>query len=80
MAAPGPRAEHQGRPERQQGVVKWFDAKKGIGFIQRAGAPDVFVHFSNIIAVVRSFKKGEAVEFTVKQGSKGPAAVDVVRL
>ena len=66
--------------ERQRGVVKWFDARKGIGFIQRVGAPDVFVHFTQIISVVRSFEKGEAVEFGVKQGDKGPAAVDVVRL
>jgi CspA family cold shock protein len=66
--------------ERQTGVVKWFDAKKGIGFIQRVGAPDVFVHFSDIISVVRSFEKGEAVEFTVKPGPRGPTAVDVVRL
>jgi CspA family cold shock protein len=80
MALPGARAENQGRPERQQGVVKWFDAKKGIGFIQRPGLPDVFVHFAQIISVVRSLEKGEAVEFTVKLGSKGPTARDVVRL
>ena len=79
MLSPGP-PENQGRPERQQGVVKWFDAKKGIGFIQRAGAPDVFVHFTKIISVRRSFEKGEAVEFSVKQGAKGPTAVDVIRL
>lgn len=66
--------------ERQRGVVKWFDGKKGIGFIQRPGAPDVFVHFSNIISVVRSFEKGEEVEFTLKAGKRGPAAVDVIRL
>lgn len=65
---------------RERGTVKWFDAAKGIGFIQRAGAPDVFVHFSEIISVVRSFEKGEAVEFSVKMMAKGPAAVDVVRL
>ncbi|MFA4904458.1 MAG: cold shock domain-containing protein [Desulfobaccales bacterium] len=66
--------------ERQRGRVKWFDVKKGIGFIQREGAPDVFVHFSEIISVIRSFEKGDAVEFTVKQGRQGPAAADVVRL
>jgi CspA family cold shock protein len=66
--------------QREQGVVKWFDAKKGIGFIQRPGAPDVFVHFVQIISAIRSLEKGEAVEFGVKTGAKGPAAVDVVRL
>ena len=66
--------------QRERGVVKWFDVKRGIGFIQRTGAPDVFVHFSQIISVERSFQKGEAVEFGVKTGKKGPAAVDVVRL
>lgn len=66
--------------ERQRGVVKWFDAKKGIGFIARVGAPDVFVHFCQIISVVRSLERGESVEFGLKQGPKGPAAVDVVRL
>lgn len=65
---------------RQRGIVKWFDAKKGIGFIQRLGEPDVFVHFTQIISAVRSFEKGEAVEFDVKQGQKGPAAVDVIRI
>lgn len=66
--------------ERQRGVVKWFDAKKGIGFIRREGAPDVFVHFTQIISADRRLEKGEAVEFGVKSGAKGPAAVDVIRL
>jgi CspA family cold shock protein len=66
--------------ERQRGVIKWFDAKKGIGFIQRVGAPDVFVHFTQIISAVRSFEKGEEVEFSVKQGARGPAAEDVIRV
>lgn len=65
---------------RQRGVVKWFDRKKGIGFIARVGAPDVFVHFMSIICVTRCLEKGEEVEFSVKSGSKGPAAVDVIRL
>jgi cold shock protein len=69
-----------GGTERQRGVVKWFDPKKGIGFIQREGLPDVFVHFCQIISAVRCFEKGEQVEFGVKQGRRGPAAVDVVRL
>ena len=66
--------------ERQRGRVKWFDSRKGIGFIQRPGQPDVFVHFTKIISVVRSLDPGEEVEFSVTERRKGPAAVDVIRL
>lgn len=57
---------------REQGVVKWFNAAKGFGFIQRQSGEDVFVHFSAIDAEgYKSLNEGELVEFEVKQGPKG---------
>lgn len=64
-----------------RGKVKWFDAKKGYGFIERPGEPDVFVHFSAIQQ--RGFKAlddGEEVEFEIVMGDRGPQATNVVRL
>jgi CspA family cold shock protein len=63
----------------QQGTVKWFNAEKGFGFIATEGGPDVFVHFSAIQSDgYRSLNDGQAVEFEVVQGPKGPQA-DAVR-
>jgi cold shock protein len=57
---------------REQGTVKWFNAAKGFGFIQRQSGEDVFVHFSAIEAEgYKSLNEGQAVEFEVKQGPKG---------
>jgi CspA family cold shock protein len=65
--------------ERQRGRVKWFDSKKGIGFIQRDGASDVFVHFSQIIGWdYKTLHRGQEVEFTERQGKRGPVAADVI--
>ena len=64
--------------EREIGTVKWFNDKKGYGFIERASGPDVFVHFSAItMDGFKSLKEGEQVEFVVEQGQKGPTAADV---
>ena len=61
-----------------QGTVKWFSDSKGFGFIQREDGPDVFVHHSAIAGSgFRSLKEGDAVEFEVTQGPKGPQAADV---
>ena len=61
-----------------QGTVKWFSDSKGFGFIQREDGPDVFVHHSAIVGSgFRSLKEGEAVEFEVTQGPKGPQASNV---
>jgi CspA family cold shock protein len=67
---------------RETGAVKWFNAQKGYGFIERDAGGDVFVHFSaiNDMAGFRTLEEGERVEFTVEQGQKGPAAADVRRI
>ncbi len=63
---------------KEKGVVKWFNADKGFGFIQRESGEDVFVHFSAIQAGgYRSLNEGAQVEFLVKKGPKGLQAEDV---
>jgi len=66
---------------KEKGVVKWFNAAKGYGFIQRSSGDDVFVHFSAIQANgYRSLDEGSEVEFEVKQGPKGLQAENVMRI
>ena len=62
-----------------RGKVKWFDAKKGFGFITPDdGGEDLFVHFSNIEADgFKSLLEGQDVEYEVGQGRKGPQATQV---
>ena len=63
---------------RETGVVKWFNAAKGYGFIQRESGEDVFVHFSAIQTNgYRTLDEGAKVQFAVKQGPKGLQAEDV---
>ena len=63
-----------------QGVVKWFNNKKGYGFIQVDDGPDVFVHYSAIQSDgYRSLEQDQRVEFEISQGQKGPQA-DLVRI
>ena len=60
------------------GQVKWFDSGKGFGFITRDSGEDIFVHFTAIRGSgYRSLEEGQKVEFSIGQGSKGPAAQDV---
>ncbi len=62
-----------------KGKVKWFNEKKGFGLIEREGGDDVFVHFSAIKGEgFKTLSEGQAVEFEVIQGEKGPQAADVV--
>ena len=63
---------------KEQGTVKWFNASKGFGFIQRQSCEDVFVHFSAIMADgYKSLNDGQAVEFEVTKGPKGLQASNV---
>ena len=61
-----------------QGTVKWFNEKKGFGFLEREDGDDVFVHYSSIQSEgFKNLTEGQAVEFEVQDGPKGPQAVNV---
>lgn len=65
----------------KKGTVKWFNAEKGFGFIEIEGENDVFVHFSAINQEgYKSLEEGQAVEFEVVEGDRGPQAANVVKL
>jgi len=65
----------------QKGRVKWFNAEKGFGFIERDNGDDVFVHFSAIaMDGFKTLEEGMQVEFDVVQGAKGPQAANVVKI
>ncbi|MCB0258197.1 MAG: cold shock domain-containing protein [Calditrichaeota bacterium] len=68
--------------DRVKGVVKWFNASKGYGFISNEAGEDLFVHYTSIRdnGGYRSLEEGQEVEFTVGEGKKGPQAQDVVAL
>ncbi len=63
------------------GKVKWFNAEKGYGFIEKEDGGDVFVHFSAIDGEgFKTLEEGQDVEFEVVEGDRGPQAANVVRL
>ena len=65
--------------DRVIGTVKWFNASKGFGFIERENDSDVFVHYSQIDSDgFRTLEEGQRVEFSVVDGQKGPQAQNVV--
>jgi len=67
--------------EKVSGKVKWFDAKKGYGFIEVEGKDDIFVHFSEIqLEGYKSLIDGDMVEFEIDDGDKGVRAKSVTRI
>ncbi|TDX52452.1 cold-shock protein [Orenia marismortui] len=66
---------------RLEGNVKWFDNEKGYGFIERPEGDDVFVHFSAIQEEgFKALEEGQAVEFEIVEGERGPQADNVTKL
>ena len=64
--------------ERRNGIVKWFNTKKGYGFIRTDDGQDVFVHYSAIQGEdFKSLRENQKVEFDVVKGQKGPQAMNV---
>ena len=65
-----------------KGTVKWFNAAKGFGFISTEDGEDVFVHYSALeeTGEFRALDEGQAVEFEIVEGAKGPQASGVVKL
>jgi cold shock protein len=64
-----------------QGKVKWFNAEKGFGFIEREDGDDVFVHFSAINSDgYKSLEEGQEVSFEIVEGNRGPQAANVTKL
>jgi len=65
----------------KKGTVKWFNSEKGFGFIEVEGEDDVFVHFTAIAGEgFKTLEEGQAVEFNVVEGNRGPQAENVVKL
>ena len=75
-----PHSKQGRRTMRITGKVKWFNNAKGYGFIEREGGSDVFVHYSAISGNgFRSLEEGQAVEFEIVDGPKGPQAGNVTK-
>jgi len=63
------------------GKIKWFDEKKGFGFIEQDNGQDVFVHYSGILGEgFRRLEEGERVQFDIVQGDRGPKAQNVSKV
>ena len=74
------REKEEAVSERKTGTVKWFNDRKGFGFIRVDDAQDVFVHYSALQGEgFKTLKEGEPVEFDLVDGAKGPQAANVVK-
>ena len=66
---------------KMKGTVKWFNNQKGYGFISDEAGNDVFVHYSGLnMEGYKTLEEGQAVEYDLTEGAKGPQAVNVVKL
>jgi cold shock protein len=64
-----------------EGTIKWFNEKKGFGFIQQDNGPDVFVHYSSIASEgFKTLAEGQRVKFDIEDGNKGPKAINVTKI
>ncbi len=64
-----------------QGIVKWFNDRKGYGFISQEGGNDVFVHFSSIEATgYKTLSEGDTVDFEIEESDRGPEAKNVKKI
>ena len=65
----------------EKGTVKWFNAEKGFGFIERESGDDVFVHFSAILGDgFKSLEEGQAVSFEIVEGNRGAQPANVEKI
>ncbi len=64
-----------------EGTIKWFNEKKGYGFIQQDNGQDIFVHYSSIAGDgFKTLSEGQRVKFDIEEGAKGPKAINVIKI